>query len=150
MQNRNIALCVVLSILTCGIYGIYWYYQIASDFENQQPPLQNKLPTSPALTVLIMFLTCGIYMIYVVYVWGKATPELMARYGLPAEDRSIMYLLLSIFGLQIVSICLIQNDLNSLTTIPPQYPGYPPTAPGPDNQGGSYTQAPPPNSPYNG
>lgn len=24
IPNRNLALCVILSIVTCGIYGIYW------------------------------------------------------------------------------------------------------------------------------
>ena len=26
MKYRSVGMCVVLSIITCGIYGIYWYY----------------------------------------------------------------------------------------------------------------------------
>ena len=28
MQRRNIGLCVVFAIITCGIYMFYWMYQI--------------------------------------------------------------------------------------------------------------------------
>ena len=24
IQQRNIAVCIILSIVTCGIYGLYW------------------------------------------------------------------------------------------------------------------------------
>ena len=27
IKERNIVLCVVLSLVTCGIYGIYWAYK---------------------------------------------------------------------------------------------------------------------------
>ena len=29
--NRNIALCIVFSIITCGIYGIYWFIKITDE-----------------------------------------------------------------------------------------------------------------------
>ena len=31
MKKRNIALCVILSIITFGIYGIYWFIKINND-----------------------------------------------------------------------------------------------------------------------
>ena len=27
-MNKNIVLCVILSIITCGIYGLYWLYTL--------------------------------------------------------------------------------------------------------------------------
>ena len=27
-MNKNIVLCVILSIMTCGIYGLYWLYTL--------------------------------------------------------------------------------------------------------------------------
>lgn len=33
-KNRNFAFNVVLTILTCGIWGIYWFYKIHTDPEN--------------------------------------------------------------------------------------------------------------------
>lgn len=30
-KNRNIALAVIFSILTCGIYGLYWLVKLNND-----------------------------------------------------------------------------------------------------------------------
>lgn len=30
-QNRSIAKCIVLSIITCGIYGMYWFVVTTDD-----------------------------------------------------------------------------------------------------------------------
>ena len=27
-QNRSVAMCIVLSLVTCGIYALYWMYCI--------------------------------------------------------------------------------------------------------------------------
>ena len=37
------------------------------------------------------------------------------RYGKPIENNSVLYLVLSLFGLGIVNYCLIQSDLNKLS-----------------------------------
>ena len=37
-----------------------------------------------------------------------------AMNGVPASNRSLVYLLLSIFGLGLVAIAILQNDLNTL------------------------------------
>ncbi|MDL2324503.1 DUF4234 domain-containing protein [Ruminococcaceae bacterium OttesenSCG-928-A16] len=142
MKNRNIALYVILSIVTCGIFYIYWYYCIADDFYNQNPQLQNNLPTSPILTIVLNVVTCGLYGIYVAYVWGKATPEIMARYGRQAEDRSILYLIFSVVGLQIVTTCMIQNDFNNTSVPPVNYGGQPPVDYGTQAPGGYPPQQP--------
>ncbi len=139
-EKRNIALCIVLSIVTCGIYGIYWWYVIARVFYNSRTP--NALDMSPGLLILLNIVTCGFFGIYVFYKWGKQSPEIFYQYGQPQEDKSILYLVLAIFGLQIINIALIQNDFNSLADlgIAPQYPqqgpGYPPP------QGGQYPPPP--------
>lgn len=31
IQQRNIAMCIILSIVTCGIYGLYWYACLTND-----------------------------------------------------------------------------------------------------------------------
>lgn len=33
VQQRNIALCIILSLVTCGIYGIYWVYTAGSKID---------------------------------------------------------------------------------------------------------------------
>ena len=31
MKEKNIALCIILSIFTCGIYGIIWFISMTDD-----------------------------------------------------------------------------------------------------------------------
>ena len=31
IQERNIVTCIILSIITCGIYGIYWEICLVND-----------------------------------------------------------------------------------------------------------------------
>jgi len=115
MERRNIAVAIILSIVTCGIYGIYWLYKIAEGFYNT--PTQERVETTPGMTVLLMIVTCSVYAIYCYYKWGRATAEIWASHGRKDEDKAILYLLLSIFGFAIVCDALIQNDFNQWVTI---------------------------------
>ena len=145
MQKRNLAMCIVLSIVTCGIYGIYWMYLLAKDFDDMQT--QERVTTTPVVTVLLGYVTCSIYLIFAFYKWGKAMPEINARYGRPPEDKSMLYLLLCIFGLSLVAMALAQNDLNNLDT--PMYDaGSGGSYPGGQPGGYPYQQQPPSQPPY--
>ena len=57
-------------------------------------------------------LTCGIYTIYWNYKMGQKMAEAGKKYNRPINDNSVLYLVLSIFGLGLVNYCLIQSDLN--------------------------------------
>jgi len=136
MEQRSVATCVILSIVTCGIYAIYWMYTIAVGFDEAQT--QDRVGTTPGVTILLMILTCGIYGFYCYYIWGRATAEIATRYGQRSEDKSILYLILAIVGLSLVNDALIQSDFNLWLSSgqyggppPPQYPPQqPPPPPG--------------------
>ena len=68
--------------------------------------------SSGAMSLLFTIITCGIYAIYWNYQMGRKLAEAGKKYNLAIADNSILYLFLSIFGLGIVSNCLIQSDLN--------------------------------------
>lgn len=118
MQQRSIPVCIILSIVTCGIYAIYWYYTLAVGFD--QCSTQSRLPTTPGLTVLLYIVTGGIYGIYAYYKWGQATNEIQVSRGLPNSDRGIIYVILSICKLDIVNMALIQSDFNEWMSNPQQ------------------------------
>ena len=115
MQNRNIALGIILSILTCGIYGLYWFYTALKAVDDAQCP--SRPETSPGITILLSILTCGIYGAYAYYKLGRSTPELFQAYGktyAPAGDPAILYLIMGLFGYGIISLCLVQSDINTI------------------------------------
>lgn len=110
ITRKSIATAIILSIVTCGIYGLYWLYQI-NDSVAQASGIQRM---SGGVVLLLEIITCGLYGIYWAYIMGKDMQEAQARRNMPITDNSILYLVLSIFGLQIVNLALIQNDLNNM------------------------------------
>ena len=111
IQERNIVTCIILSIITCGIYGIYWEICLVNDL-NVAADTPND--TSGGMVFLLSIITCGIYLLYWMY---KAGEKAQAKRGLPSDANSgILYLVLSLVGFSIVSYCLIQNELNKMAT----------------------------------
>lgn len=112
VENRSIALSIILSIITCGIYGLFWYAFMTNDANKVSGEYDS---TSGGLTILYSLLTCGLYKIYWSYKVGKQLYNAGSNYGKDISDNSILYLILSLFGLSIISDALIQNDLNSFS-----------------------------------
>lgn len=110
MQERNIATCIVLSIFTCGIYGIIWFISLTDDAGF----VSGDRSMSGGVAFLLTLVTCGIYGIYWGYKMGKMVYEAKCQRDMNASDNSILYLILGIFGLQIVNYCLLQSDLNEI------------------------------------
>lgn len=106
---RNIVISVVLSFLTCGIYGIYWFIVMTDESNNLS---EDPTCASGGMAVLYTILTCGIYGIYWNYKMGKKLAEAGRLYDIPIVDNSVLYLILAIFRLDVVNYCLIQSDLN--------------------------------------
>lgn len=111
IQKRNIAIAIIFSIVTCGIYSYYWIAKM-NDEVNSFAGRTNA--TSGGMVVLFSILTCGIYSYYWLYKMGEAVDQVRAQYGRPNNSSSIVYLLLGIFGLGIVSLALMQNELNQM------------------------------------
>ncbi|MBQ9360493.1 MAG: DUF4234 domain-containing protein [Lachnospiraceae bacterium] len=108
--NRNIALCIIFSIITCGIYGIYWMYVLNEEI-NSLSGEQNG--TSGGLVILFSIITCGIYSWYWLYRMGERTDIIKQNMGNPPSSSAILYLILGIFGLGIVDYALMQDTINN-------------------------------------
>ncbi len=112
-NQRNIATCIILSFVTCGIYGIYWYYCSAQDMNYYS---NGRTATGGSL-ILLSIITCGIYMLYWFYIVGCEIDDIKRNAGMYGSNNTgIVYLLLSIFGLSIVSMALMQTELNNFAS----------------------------------
>lgn len=112
MTQRNIATCIILTIFTCGIYGIIWFINLTDDVKTASG--DDSMP-SGGIAFLLSLLTCGIYSIYWAYRMGKGIQMAKQKAGnTQVEDNSVLYLVLQIFGLGIVNYALIQNELNGI------------------------------------
>lgn len=113
MKEKNIVTCILLSILTCGIYGIIWFVEMTDDAVAASNG--KEYSTSGISALLYTIITCGIYSFYWSYKMGKSLYAAKSSRGQNASDNSTLYVLLGIFQLNIVSYCLIQSDLNDLS-----------------------------------
>ena len=115
VKNRNIALCVVLSIITCGIYGIYWLVCLVDDLNVASGRTDD---TSGGIVFLLSLITCGIYGIYWMYKAGEKVAYIKQRNtGEVDSSSSVLYLILGIIGFGIVAYALIQSELNKVATL---------------------------------
>ena len=95
----------VFSFLTCGIYSIYWMIKLNDEVNQLAGEPQ---ATSGGMVFLFSLITCGIYGIYWAYKMGERCDRIRGIQG----NSSILYLVLSILGLDIVYFCLLQDMIN--------------------------------------
>ncbi|WMM25212.1 DUF4234 domain-containing protein [Tissierella sp. MB52-C2] len=110
IQKRNIGLAIIFTILTCGLYGIYWFISITDEASN----LSGDNSMSGGMAFLLTVVTCGIYFFFWSYKIGKIMCQAQDRAGMMPNDNSILYLILAFLQLSIVSCCIIQSDINNI------------------------------------
>ncbi len=115
IPKRNIVLCIILSIVTCGIYQIYWMIKMIDELNYAS----GRISEAGGITVILLgFVTCGIYWIYWYYKAGEKINEIKNRRGMPGDkNTAFLFLILVLFGLSIVNICLIQDELNKVAAL---------------------------------
>ncbi len=114
VQKRDLAICIILSIVTCGIYGLYWFICLNND-SNTVSHEQN--PTSGGMALLLTIVTCGIYGLYWMYKTGNQLDSASQQRGMGTSSRGVLYLVLSLFGLAIVSYALMQDTINKIVDV---------------------------------
>jgi hypothetical protein len=108
--QRSLGLAIILSLITCGIYAIYWFIVLTNDV--------GKLSGDSTFTggkhFLLTLVTCGIWSFIWSYQVGKLIGEAQRQRGLMVSDNSVLYLILTFVGLGIVTYALVQSDVNKL------------------------------------
>ena len=112
VKEKSIGLCVVLSIVTCGIYGIYWLYTIAHDLNDLCESQNQEKGAEPGLVVVLGIVTCGIYSLYYLWKAGKMVSSLTRSNGQHPSDDSIVLMVLALLQLSLVSYCILQSHIN--------------------------------------
>jgi len=109
-SQRNIAMAIILSLITCGIYGIYWFITLT----NEVGYLSRDSNFTGGKHFLLTLVTCGIWSYIWSYQVGKQVAEAQRQRGFYASDNSTLYVILTFFGLGIVTYALVQSDVNKL------------------------------------
>ena len=111
-EKREPGMVILFTILTCGIYALWWYHTYATEVKNSL----NRQDLSPGRDLLLMFVTCGIWGIIAFYYnYPKLFVDMQRRVGLQPNDISGTTVLLGILFAP-VSIYMIQSELNKIWT----------------------------------
>lgn len=109
IRRKNIVMCILLSLITCGLYSIYWFICLANDVNT----ISNEHDAGGFLVFFLTIITCGIYGMYWAYRCGVKLDIAKQNRGINASNGGILYLILYIFG-GIISYALIQHEINNL------------------------------------
>ncbi len=119
IEKRSIPLCIILSLVTCGIYGLYWMYKLTEDTHQA---VGRRTTASGGMAVLYSIITCSIYLFYWQYKMGESILAAKEQRGIAADKNiPIIYLVLSLFGLALVSDALLQSALNDVADADDSY-----------------------------
>jgi len=104
-----VALGIVFSLLTCGIYLLFWHYK--------QIQVLNAWLGREELNFWVFLglsiITCGLFAIYYEYKMAQAINEVQENNDMRVNgDLPILCVLLSIFSLSLVSTAIQQADIN--------------------------------------
>ena len=107
--KRNIVVCLLLSIITCGLYTLYWFVCLANDVNT----VSGVPDTSGGVVLLLTIITCGLYGFYWAYRCGEKIDIAKRNRGMAASNGGVLYLLLYIFG-GVITYAIIQHEINQL------------------------------------
>ena len=99
-----------------NINRYFWYLWFNMAVFIKKKLLNKEQPDYTKELLLNLFVL--FYSIYWSYTRGKKIYEGLKNKGYQVFDNNTIYLLLSIFGLNIVVYCLIQNELNTVLSLP--------------------------------
>lgn len=100
---RSIALGIIFSLLTCGIYSLYWEYKQMATLNAWLGRTEYRF----GLWLILSIITCGIFALYYEYKMAVGVNEVQANNGL-----AVICVLLAIFGIGIASLAIQQWEIN--------------------------------------
>lgn len=104
VKRRSIGLAILFSIITFGIYYLYWFVKVTTDSNR----IGDIKTANGFLSLVFVLITFGIYGYYWAYKLGKKA------YAVTGGCGGGVYLLLYFFGLGFVDLILAQAAINSI------------------------------------
>ncbi len=112
MKKFNWITVLVLSVVTCGIYGLYAWYVMATSHNTLAEKYSKKKIMGFIPAILIGCVTCGIWLIVWYYQYCKQVAEIAKEKGakLPLTEEPILMLIL--MCVPVISIYVLVEDHN--------------------------------------
>ena len=101
--DRSLVAYILLSIITCGIYGYYFIYTVARDI-NIACDDDDEETAGLGMFILLSFITCGFYGLWWEYKLGNRLQKNGPAYGLDIQENGTTILLWRILGSLICAV----------------------------------------------
>lgn len=98
---------ILLTFVTCGIYGFFWLYQTSKEL---QLFLDND--NNPSLDVILSIVTFGLYQIYLMYRNANQLVEFQKRFNLYENDVRLLNVVCCALGLSPIAYGITQDVMN--------------------------------------
>ena len=106
---QGIGMAILLTLVTCGIYGLFWQYKQIKTLNAWLRKEEFSFATWFFLTIL----TCGLFSVYYEHKMAKGINEIQENNGFKVKsDLAVISLFLAVFGLGIVSMAIQQAEIN--------------------------------------
>lgn len=136
IKQRSFATYILLSIVTCGIYSIVFWYQWTEDM-NRLCAGDGKDSPNFIVVWLLSIITCGIYLWVWYYQMANRMQANAPRYGIALQENGTTILLWKLLGALLCGIgtyygdYLLIKNTNTLADLynaqfAPQYPDQQP------------------------
>lgn len=118
-QDRNFWMYLLLSIVTCGIYSIYWWYVFVNDLNTLGQGDGEESPNY-IVVILLSIVTCGIYNYFWYYKQGNRMQKIGQRNGVQIDENGTSLLLWFLLGSLLcgvgpwISIYMMTRNMNKL------------------------------------
>lgn len=109
-SERSAAFVLLMSLVTCGLYLCYWYYEIYNDLKE----LHGTTPTGNDyfLDFLLVIVTCGLWGVYVDYAISDKLNAIQDNAGMPANDTTTLAIILDVMAFAVGLTNLITSMIH--------------------------------------
>ena len=138
IRQRSLLTLILLSIVTCGIYGIYFWYMYVEDVNTVCAGDGDNTPNY-IVVVLLSIITFGIYGVWFYYRLGNRLQNNGSRYGLAFQENGTTILLWWLVGSLLcgvgpfIAMYFLIRNMNSIADVFNRY-NFPPQGQQPGNQ----------------
>lgn len=114
IMERNGALVILYSFLSCGIYMFYWFYKTSEEVRDAL----NDQSINPGTDLLLAIVTCGLWGIYIEHRNITKLHHAQLAYNPHRQDKSTTIMILNILPFvgipftNLVAIYMVQEEYN--------------------------------------
>lgn len=113
LQTRDVVLRILLTIVTCGLYGLYWMKTLTDDIHRFSGRPQTP---SGGMVALLTIITCSLYFYYWLYKISGELIEARQEKGLPLDAVSNATYTVTVVITSLLAVLL--SSLQSMGEIP--------------------------------